>query len=146
VRSRPRDKRKRTAPGVLRLALAALVLGAFSTDAQVPPAQYSTKGYAASGVVNSGPVFLNGCLGYSKNGGTVYIQFFNKTSVPSDGVTPDMAPIAVGAASEFAWDAGAGGSRYFATGLSWAESTTIDTKTVAGTSDVFMTCQYNGSR
>lgn len=147
---RHRDKRKRKLPATraVRLALACLVLAALPAAAQIIPGQYpsTTVSYAASGVITAGPAFLNGCLFYSKNASTVYLQFFNSTTVPSDGTAPAITSISIASNTNGAWDAGASGARYFSTGLSWAASSTINTKTVIGSTDVLLSCQYNGNR
>jgi hypothetical protein len=141
---RLRDKPKRDRPRVFRLALTVLVSAALSelAFAQGVPYGYLKIG-AKSDVINTGETLLHGCLGFNNGGSTEYIQFFNSTSVPADGVAPSMVPIVASAGQPFAWDAGAGISRVFSTGLSWASSSTLSTKTLVAGNDISISCQYN---
>lgn len=61
-------------------------------------------------------------------GVTLYLQFFNSTTVPVDGTAPSLFfPIPLALGSKISLRA----PRAFSTGLSWCASTTIATKTIA---------------
>ena len=138
-----RPKKRRSRPR-LYLFVGALLALAVPAIAQFQGMPYGYKAILAkSGVINTGASYLHGCLGYNNGASTAFIQFFDSLTVPAEGTAPGMTPLQVAAASPFAWDAGAGGSRVFNTGLSWAASSTVATKTIIAGNDIIISCQFN---
>lgn len=94
----------------------------------------------ASSITKPGPGNLYGLVATNTNGAVRYFQLFDSTTVPADTAVPKMA---------FAMPAGAtiviptipGSRRYFPTGISWAFSTTLATKT-AGAAECFASVAF----
>lgn len=100
---------------------------------------YATTALAASGVVKNAAGVLYGVSGFNNKASEQYIQIFNATAVPADGVAP-LAVIKVGAGCNFSYDFGIRGLRH-ATGICWANSSTLATKTI-GAADCWLVASY----
>ncbi len=102
---------------------------------------YSTKGYAASGVVHPAQNRIMICWGYN-SGGAQFLQFFDAKAVPANGAAPVIV-FALAATSNFQFDlrfSGTdvySGSWEFLSGLCWSNSSTGDVKTI-GSADCFV--------
>lgn len=103
---------------------------------------WDSQGVATGGAVASGEFRLLYVAGVNNSGSTRYIQFFDATSVPADAAVPKYAPIAVAAGLSFVLDASTCGGLPFATGISWASSSTLATKTITGAADVWLTATF----
>lgn len=100
-----------------------------------PPTASSAK--EASRIVKASSGVLYSFVAYNANASKRWLQFFNSTTVPSNGALPRLVvPIeADGIAS------GGFESMPFATGLVWALSTTEDTLTIAS-ADCIASVEY----
>lgn len=121
-----------TAAGVPRTIIPSTAAAAIVTNVD-------STSYEASHLISNSPATLIGCSGYNSKTSTQYILFFNSTTVPSDGTSPSIAPIAVGASSSFAIDFGIYG-RPFSLGIAVSNSSTANTKTI-GSADVWYSCR-----
>ena len=99
-----------------------------------------SQALAVSGVVKaSGGVFYE-INGYNGSASTRYVHIYNSATVPADTAIPACVPITVppfgvfSLSFEHGFQCGAG--------ISWASSTTLQTKTVSGTPDVWTTITY----
>lgn len=99
---------------------------------------WDSQGVATSGVVRAAPGCVMECWGVNNSGSTRYIQFFDSATVPADTAVPVFAPIAVPTGSSFSLRIGDHG-HVFATGIAWASSSTLATKTITGAADVWLT-------
>lgn len=101
----------------------------------VPPSSYDSIGpgtLSASGVVTAAPATLLCCNVYNAAVGTRYFQLFDAVFVPGDGTPPATIPIAIPGLSHGYLTFAAGQGRDFSTGISWANSSTLLVKTLAG--------------
>ncbi|HEY4012043.1 MAG TPA: hypothetical protein VGM06_01785 [Polyangiaceae bacterium] len=109
---------------------------------------YDAQAFGNSGVIYGGPSSLESIIVTNKAAsGTLYVQFFDAASVPSNSAVPTFAPIIVPAASTVRIvlnDVGREGYDGIAavTGWCWAASTTAGTLTVDATSSVWVTARY----
>ena len=92
---------------------------------------YRTTALAASGIIHAGRAGLFfRIVGFQNNAAVRYLQvFYGSATVPADAVVPQWS-VRVLATSPFDLDLGEIGDQY-TTGLTWAISSTPDTKTVA---------------
>lgn len=115
---------------------------------------YCPKALAKSGVIKASAGNLIHMLGFfepgTSNTGEVYLHFYNSTTVPANGTTPDfMAPIVFDYSNNtadipFDFDFLPSGM-WWTTGISWSLSTTLATKTIpvtSGAQDVWMQAFY----
>lgn len=121
--------------------------------ATAPPSwifEYDAQAYGNSDVVNAGPVSLVWFAATSKSASTLYLMFFDATTVPGNGATPIFLPIPLSTSglttAQLSMNDVPGGQRFYAlgctNGLCWAVSTTAGTLTVDATSSVWVTCRY----
>jgi hypothetical protein len=83
---------------------------------------------ATSGVIKASPGRLYVVMFQSRSSSERFIQFYNSTTVPVDTTVP-VITVAVPAGGVCSIDLNAFG-RYFSTGIAWAVSTTMATKTI----------------
>jgi hypothetical protein len=109
------------------------------------PRRYSLDRTGSSGVISALPIKLLqfcGVNGTAQLGGVVgYIQLFDAAAVPIDGTAPTLAPLPVGLNQAWSYTFNDGGWR-FEVGCCWAFSSTLATKTLAGS--VFPSALYRG--
>lgn len=107
-----------------------------ATSTYTPSSDLSSA-YESSSVSKLSAGVLYFCTGYN-SGPAQWIEFYNSTTVPSDGSVSPVIVIRAAAASNFSLDLSKFGV-YFSTGISWSNSTNASpfTKTI-GASDVFM--------
>jgi hypothetical protein len=125
-------------------------LGASYNDAALGPGtqlQYDSQGFANSGVVKAAPGGFLGAYGFNNGAATIYVMFFNSTTVPANASIPSMAPIPVPAGGTFSLlnSQTVGGTSFgppMSVGLSWAGSTTAASLTVDTTNSTWLTCQF----
>jgi len=94
---------------------------------------------ATSGVIKASPGKLFGVTVTNDNAAARYIQFFNLTAVPANGVAPDFV-IKLGIGAVIQLDFGMMG-KYYSTGICWCNSTTGATKTL-GSADTYVEARY----
>lgn len=99
-----------------------------------------SQGLAVSGVIKASACVFFEVLGYNNSGSTRYFQLFDSATVPADTAVPMCAPIGIPAFSAFSMRL-ENGFRAPA-GLSWASSSTLATKTVSVTPDMWVTVTY----
>lgn len=92
--------------------------------------EYDSGGVLASGVIRAGPLRLFMLFGFNNKASAQYIQVFDTRAVPADAYVPALPPLLVAATSAFYYDLGELGCR-FLSGLSWSNSSTFATKTIA---------------
>lgn len=102
-------------------------------------AQYTPKALSHSGVIKSKGGILYSFFGYNSNSSAQFIQFFDSATVPSDGEAPLFVMIIPGSSNFFiSFDP----TRFpFQNGISWSNSSTVDTKTI-GSADVYVAGLY----
>ena len=83
----------------------------------------------ASSVIKAGPGSLYGFIVHNANGGTRWFQIYDSTTVPADGAVPKVS-VAIPAGTTVVVNMPFE-RRWFATGMSWALSSTVATKTIA---------------
>jgi len=120
---------EQNALGIHRIALA----GHASPDGGV--AWDDSAALEASSVTKAAPGNLYGFVVHNTNAAKRYLQFYDATSVPADGAVPKLC-YELPAASSRAEPIIGGEKRYFATGICWALSTTLATKTL-GAAEAF---------
>ncbi len=98
-----------------------------------------TQSTAASGAIKDGPAVFYEVNGYNASGSTRYFQIFDSATVPADGVVPACVPVVVPPYGVFSLSFAQG--LFLATGLSWASSSGLATKTVTG-ADLWVTITY----
>lgn len=103
------------------------------------PTNATTTAYANSLVVKASLGALYSITGYNSKSTGQFIQIHNTTTVPADGVAPQVI-FFVPALSNFAFDLNPYG-RYFATGITVCNSSTGPTKTI-GAADCWFDVQY----
>lgn len=92
------------------------------------PAAYNRQLAAANAIVSAVPCSLIECWGRNDSGADRYLQFHNRTTVPSGGEAPlEVFKIDDGASFSF----GPGSPVPFSTGLVWVVSTTKTTFTAS---------------
>jgi len=111
--------------------------------------QYDSQGLAISDVVLAGPGDLFEVIASNNSSSTRYLQFFDLAAVPADTAVPVMCPIVIPAASTIRFAFGdpnvldaLPASLHFATGICWASSSTMATKTASGVADLLVTARY----
>lgn len=83
----------------------------------------------ASSVIKAGPGSLYGFIVHNANGGTRWFQIYDSTTVPADGAVPKVSvaiPSGTTVVVNMPFE-----RRWFATGMAWALSSTVATKTIA---------------
>ena len=99
-----------------------------------------SQALAVSGVVKaSAAVFLE-IVGFNNSGSTRYVHIYDSPTVPAEGTIPACVPIVVPSQGVFSLSFPRG--LFLHTGLSWASSTTLQTKTVSGAPDIWATITY----
>lgn len=101
---------------------------------------YDSAGLATGGVVAAHESDLQGFIVTNASGSIRYLQFFNATSVPADATVPVIAPFILQPGSTASFDVPDGFA--FTTGISWASSSTLATKTITGTADLWVTAVH----
>jgi len=99
----------------------------------------STTTLAASLIIKALAGNLYMLTGYNDSASGQFIQIFNSSSLPANGVAP-VITFYVAPKSNFSFDFGVYG-RYFGTGIVVCNSTTVATKTI-GSSDCWFDAQY----
>lgn len=103
------------------------------------PTNATTTVYANSLVIKAAAGALYSITGFNSRTSPQFIQLHNTTTVPADGVAPQVI-FYVPAMSNFSFDLNPYG-RYFATGITVCNSTTGPTKTI-GAADCWFDVQY----
>lgn len=101
---------------------------------------YSSKGLLASGVIKPKSGAILGIMGFNDNAVDQYIQIFDSATVPANDAVPELV-IEVPTKSNFSISFGENGYP-LANGISWSNSTTLDTKTI-GAADVWLNAIYS---
>ena len=94
-----------------------------------------------SGVIVAGPAVFYEVVGFNNSGSTRYFHIYDSATVPADAAIPAMTPLAVGAGGTFSYNFSQAGLA-LASGLSWASSTTVATKTITGAADMWVTITH----
>lgn len=100
-----------------------------------PPSSYDSIGpgaLASAGVITAGPATLLDLNVYNASTALRYVQLFDAGAVPVDGTPPATIPIAVPGLSHGYLSFANGQGRDFAAGISWANSSTLLLKSLAG--------------
>lgn len=102
---------------------------------------YDSAGFANSGVIKAAAGKLLSLRWLNQSAATIYLQLFNAVAVPANGTVPSVAPIAIPpmGAIETNGELFPDGWTPFATGISWAASTTVGTLTQTATSPLWVT-------
>ncbi len=103
---------------------------AFNSDSQAA---------ATSGVIKASAGVFFEANGYNLTGNTRYFHVYNSATVPTDGAVPALVPVAVPPYGVFSLTFEQG--VFFDTGISWACSTGVSTKTLS-TADLWVTITY----
>lgn len=115
--------------------------------------QWDSQALATGGVIQAAPGVLLEVTIFNGSASTRYFQLFDSATVPANASVPFMCPIKIPAGQNaclvlgncpVSVDVGvvwAGGVR-MATGISWASSSTSDTKTITGVADMWVTARY----
>lgn len=98
---------------------------------------WDAQALATGGVIRAAPGVLVEVFGTNNSASIRYVQLFDATAVPADTAVPKVAPIAVPPGSSFSLKLDDGIE--FGTGISWASSSTLATKTITGVADVWLT-------
>ncbi len=93
-----------------------------------------------SSVTKAGPGNVYGFVAHNTNAATRYFQLFDSTTVPADTAVPKMV-FAIPTGVTIVVPEIPGKRRYFATGISWAFSTTLATKTL-GAAECFASVAF----
>lgn len=111
-----------------------------SGDAAPQRSNYrSGTSYEANGVVSAAPATLYGLTVYNNKASALYLQLYNATAVPATGTQPDW-DLVVPAQASVPLFFGVDG-KYFSSGISWANSTSILTRQ-GGSTDFRLTAEY----
>ena len=104
-----------------------------------PAYNNDSQAAAASGVVQAGPTVFYEANGYNLTGTTRYFHVYNSATVPTDGAAPALIPVAIPPYGVFSLSFSQG--VFLDTGLCWASSTGVATKTLGG-ADLWVTITY----
>ncbi len=104
-----------------------------------PAYNSDSQAAATSGVIKATPAIFFEANGYNLTGATRYFHVYNSATVPADGAVPALVPVAVPPYGVFSLSFSQG--VFFDTGLSWASSTGVATKTLS-TADLWVTITY----
>ena len=108
-----------------------------------PPLSFDTGGTLADeGVIRAAAGTLLDVNGYNDSDSVRFFQLFNTIAVPADGAAPATVVIRVPANSNFSISFADGQGRSFDTGITWASSTTLTTKTITGVADMQVNAQF----
>lgn len=110
-----------------------------SAEAEGALTNATSTAYEASHVVKASPGRVYRIDVYSSLGSAQWIQLYNSTTLPANGVAP-AAIIKIATIASVTWDFGPYG-RYFSTGIVIGNSTTGPTKTI-GAADTWFDVQY----
>lgn len=102
--------------------------------------EYVTTAVAASAVVKSSNGTLLGISVINSGASTRYFQIFDSTSVPADGAVPVLV-LAVPSGEQRTLDLTAFNGKFCSTGISWASSSTLATKTI-GAAELWVNIFY----
>ena len=106
-----------------------------------PPSSYNsitTGTLLDSDVVNAAPGTILDVNGFNASAGVRFFQLFDAVAVPGNGTTPDTIPIQIPAGVHFSITFADGQGQSFATGISWASSTTQLDLTLTGAPDMII--------
>lgn len=103
------------------------------------PSAYNSSALEASAIVLASPGRLYGITGHNNKNTDQFIQIFNSTTVPADTTVP-IVTLKAKANDNFYWDAGKY-PKYFSTGISISNSSTLNTKTI-GSADCWFNVHY----
>lgn len=111
-----------------------------------PITEYDSQGPTNSDVISSVSVAWLDCMVANSGSNTLYIMFFDATSVPANGTLPVRQPILLPSGGQTYVDLGNPGidgvsGRPTINGLCWAASTTPLTLTVDSTSSIWVTAR-----
>jgi len=141
---------------LLALPLTVLLMAPHMYNPSDFPGTYTNGGTAsASGVITASPGLLVDCDLYNGNAAARTFQFYDSATVPSDGAQGCdsshfsgcwKVSVTCPATTQCAWSiVGQAPLRAaavpFANGISWANSSTVQTKTV-GSADSTVSCRY----
>jgi hypothetical protein len=108
-----------------------------------PPSSFDTGGtLAASGVIRAAAGTLLDVNGFNDSDDVRFFQLYDRAAVPVDGAVPATVVIRVPAHSNFSISFADGQGRSFSTGITWASSTTLTTKTETGVADMQVNAQF----
>lgn len=111
-----------------------------------PVTEYDSQGPTNSDVVSVSPVAWLDAMASNSGSSTLYIMFFDATSVPANGTLPVRQPLELATGGQSYIDIGNPGAdgisgRPTNNGLCWAASTTPLTLTVDSTSSIWVTAR-----
>ncbi len=99
-----------------------------------------SQALAVSGVIKASHAVFLEVNGYNNSASTRYFHIYDSATVPADTAIPACVPVVVPPFGVFSLSFAQG--LYLGTGLSWASSSTLQTKTVSGTPDLWVTVTY----
>jgi len=112
---------------------------------QEPPLSYDSivlGGLAGSGVIRAASGTLLDANGYNASVAVRYFQLFDAAAVPAPGTVPATIPIEVPPGVHFSIAFADSMGRRFASGISWASSTTQLIYTPTPVGDMIINAQY----
>jgi hypothetical protein len=113
--------------------------------------QYDSQGLVKSDVIVAASRTLIELFIVNNSGSTRYFQLFDSATVPADGSVPMMMPITLttGATASLdltsglaVFESGVSTGLRSVNGFSWACSTTLATKTLTGSNEMWVTARY----
>ena len=95
-----------------------------------------------SGIVRASPGTLIDVNLYNASAVVVFFQLYDTIAVPADGAIPSTLVLQVPPMSHFSFSPGDGQGKTFATGITFASSTTLLTKTLTAAPDFIVTISH----
>ncbi len=99
-----------------------------------------SQGLATSGIIKATPAVFLEVNGVNASGSPRYFQIYDSATVPADTAVPFCVPVLVPANSSFSMSFETG--LFMHTGLCWASSSTLATKTITLVADMWVTVSY----